>query len=179
MDGQGIFVLHALLTCNKTTFPFLELEIMRISISCNFITEYSATNINRVTCCHVVTFEVYVNDLGYANTEKDLVWVSKSLCLLRGACWVRLGLPNLVWWANCISFLANQSIALWNFISEFSDIWCLLILHFGLASHETHLLANCFLSSWVSIRTNYVNSSKDLWKKWCLAICTYADGKIR
>lgn len=152
---------------------------MCISISCSFITEYSATDINRVTCCHDGYLWSYVNGLGFAITEEDLVWVSKSLYLLSGACWVRLGLPNLVWWANCISFLANQSIALWNFISEFSDMWCLLILHHGLASHETHLLANCFLSSWVSIRTNYVNSSKDLWKKWCLAICTNADSKIR
>lgn len=46
----------------------------------------------------------------------------------------------------------NQSIALQNFIPEFSELWHLLIWDLSLASHEIHLLENCsILSSWISI----------------------------
>lgn len=67
MDDQGMFVLYALLTSSKTTLSSmnkLQLEIMHISISCNFITEYSATDINSVTCCHDGYLWSYVNELG-------------------------------------------------------------------------------------------------------------------
>lgn len=109
MDDQGIFVLHALLTCNKTTVPFLELEIIHISISCNFITEYSATDINRFTCCHDGYLWSYINDLGFANTRRGsgpshCYWVEPADLGLVCPTWFDEQIASLFWQTSLLPF---------------------------------------------------------------------------
>jgi len=58
MGDQGMFVLDAVCKYSKNTFPALnkfQLEVTNTSRSCNVIIAYSATDVNRVTCCHDFT----------------------------------------------------------------------------------------------------------------------------
>lgn len=99
--------------------------------------------------------------------------VSNKLCLLSWA-WFAQGLR---WWGNCIYSLENHKNELVNCPSEFHP-WIFRTVTFAHTGPQPGQSWDSLVSKLLNFIILDQHFSKDVWKKWCLAVCTDSDGKI-